>query len=624
MNDTQVTARPWSGACLGSAARNRPVTAASRRITGRHAWMAVLIGLVSAPLSIAAVATFDDLPLEPESHWNGADESGGFASGTVFFSNNYNADWGSWDGFAYSNRTDTGAEGYGAQYNAIAGSGQGGTANYAVAYIGWAEPPTISFPTPQALEGFYVTNSNYAYYSMLNGDAFAKKFGGQTGDDEDWLLLTVTGKDTAGDVVGTVEFYVADFRFADNSQDYILDTWEFVDLSALGRIRTLELTLSSSDVGAFGMNTPAVVAIDTILSDPAAAGNGPYTEAGVNGYIDPATWRHADPTEPDAVLNPIFRGWAAAVHEYAPSDETWSGPWNDPSRALGPATGDNFDIVSLGELGPAEIDRGATPGHITVVFGDPGDPTDGDAIRNDAGHDFAVFENAFMSRITTQAGSVTGKMLAELAYVEVSSNGTDFARFPSVSLTAEAVGAYGTIEVSHVFNLAGKHPNASGICTGTPFDLEGLADHPAVVSGAVDLTHIRYVRLVDVPGSGDFLDEATALTDPYSRPFRSPYRAAHPIYDQWETWGSGGFDLEAIGVLREQEYAADINLDGRVDPFDLALLASAWQSHCGQEDWIGRCDLANPKDGIVDSRDFSVLAAQWRQSEAWRSQFERE
>ena len=47
-----------------------------------------------------------------------------------------------------------------------------------------------------------------------------------------------------------------------------------------------------------------------------AALGGPYTEPGVNGYIDPVTWRHADPLGSNAVLNPIFRGWATTVAEY--------------------------------------------------------------------------------------------------------------------------------------------------------------------------------------------------------------------------------------------------------------------------------------------------------------------
>jgi hypothetical protein len=78
--------------------------------------------------------------------------------------------------------------------------------------------------------------------------------------------------------------------------------------------------------------------------------------------------------------------------------------------------------------------------------------------------------------------------------------------------------------------------------------------------------------------------------------------------------------LEAIGVLYEQRYAADINLDGTVDVLDLTLLASAWQSHFGQPNWIGRADVAPSKDLCIDGFDFAVFASQWRRVERWRAE----
>jgi hypothetical protein len=38
-------------------------------------------------------------------------------------------------------------------------------------------------------QGVYVTNTTYAYNSMRDGDMFAKKFGGPTGNDPDWYKL---------------------------------------------------------------------------------------------------------------------------------------------------------------------------------------------------------------------------------------------------------------------------------------------------------------------------------------------------------------------------------------------------------------------------------------------------
>ena len=222
----------------------------------------------------AIVTDFEDLTLAPESYWNGSDESGGFQSGSAWFNNSY-TDWGggsySWNGFAYSNITDTKTSGLDGQYNAITGGGQGDSSNYGIGYYdNWAsQPPTITLDTISVVGGLYVTNNNYAYYSMLNGDAFAKKFGGGSGNDEDWFLLTIIGKDVGGVTSGTVDFYLADYRFADNSLDYIVETWEYVDLTSLGVVKSLEFSLSSSDVGEWGMNTPAYFAMDTVVPEPA-------------------------------------------------------------------------------------------------------------------------------------------------------------------------------------------------------------------------------------------------------------------------------------------------------------------------------------------------------------------
>jgi hypothetical protein len=229
---------------------------------------AVLLLGVCGLVKAEQIANFEDLALEKGSYWNGSDSSGGFASGSAWFSNNYDTTYGSWDGFAYSDISNTSAKGLSSQYNAITGSGQGG-ANYAVGYIGWITPPTMTLNEPTIVSGLYVTNNNYAYYSMRNGDAFAKKFGGSSGNDVDWFLLTMTGKDATGAVTGTVDFYLADFRFADNHLDYIVNDWRYVNLASLGVVKSVEFNLSSSDMAPWGMNTPGYFAIDTVVPEPA-------------------------------------------------------------------------------------------------------------------------------------------------------------------------------------------------------------------------------------------------------------------------------------------------------------------------------------------------------------------
>jgi hypothetical protein len=65
-----------------------------------------------------------------------------------------------------------------------------------------------------------------------------------------------------------VEFFLADYRFADNGLDYIVDSWEYVELASLGVVKSLEFGLSSSDAGALGMNTPGYFALDTVVPEP--------------------------------------------------------------------------------------------------------------------------------------------------------------------------------------------------------------------------------------------------------------------------------------------------------------------------------------------------------------------
>lgn len=92
---------------------------------------------------------------------------------------------------------------------------------------------------------------------MLQGVYGATPFGGPTGNAPDWFKLTATGKNTSGQTVGTVDFYLADYRFSNNEEDYILNTWEWFDLSSLGQVATISFSLSSSKSDYGGMITPA-------------------------------------------------------------------------------------------------------------------------------------------------------------------------------------------------------------------------------------------------------------------------------------------------------------------------------------------------------------------------------
>ncbi len=224
----------------------------------------VFLALLSALAPVGAQAwtvDFEDLTLAPETaHYDSP-----FVSRGASFSNSF-TDWGggwwSWSGFAYSNRSDTTTPGYLNQFSAITGAGVGGGGIYCVAYA-QGEDAVVTLPSGSLPIGVFVTNTTYAYLSMLRGDAFAKKFGGPDGGDPDWFKLTATGY-SGSSLTGTAEIYLADFRFDDPSLDYVLSDWTWFDLSPLGRADTVVFRLSSSDVGAWGMNTPAYFALDNL------------------------------------------------------------------------------------------------------------------------------------------------------------------------------------------------------------------------------------------------------------------------------------------------------------------------------------------------------------------------
>lgn len=201
--------------------------------------------------------------------------------------------------------------------------------------------------------------------------------------------------------------------------------------------------------------------------------------------------------------DPAFIAWATGYENYRVGpgvDEQWK----TPEKALDKA-GDSggtgtpnftYDIVVLGRAG-----------EITLTFDKP--------IKNGEGADFAVFENSF------------NDTFLELAWVEVSSDGQNFYRFPNYSFTEDPVSAYGATDPTMIHNLAGKYRGGFG----TPFDLEDLKGKPGL-----DINNITHVKIVDIVGNGTALDSL-----------------GNPIYEAYPTSGSGGFDLDAVGVIHQAD-----------------------------------------------------------------------
>jgi hypothetical protein len=197
--------------------------------------------------------------------------------------------------------------------------------------------------------------------------------------------------------------------------------------------------------------------------------------------------------------DPSVIDWASGWVEYVPGDNLAS-TWTNPQKALGPAEGNSFDVVSLG-----------SGGSITLTFDPP--------ISNGQGWDFAIFENSFSDTFL------------ELAYVEVSSDGVNFVRFDNDSLTAEPVGGFGATDPTNIDGFGGKYRQGFG----TPFDLADISTKDDVLDGTVKLNDIGYVRIVDIIGDGTFLDTSGDV-----------------IWDPYPTAQSAGFDLDAVGVRYHQ------------------------------------------------------------------------
>jgi len=244
-----------------------------------------LVTFLWSSMALASVITFEDLtPTTPYYgpdhqihgyYWKGVDQSGGFVSGDVWFTNKCDTWYGFWQGgWAYSNVKDTTSASYGNLYSAITGGGVNGSSNYGVAYLGslGTDHAQIHFGYnsgnhEQPVLGAYVTNTTLAYLTMKNGGGYnTKKFGGEDGTDPDWYKLTIYGLDSNYERIMDkyVEFYLADYRFDDPSQDYIVDDWTWVDLSSLGSVYGLEFEVSAS---AF---TPAYFAMDNLTIGTAA------------------------------------------------------------------------------------------------------------------------------------------------------------------------------------------------------------------------------------------------------------------------------------------------------------------------------------------------------------------
>ena len=140
------------------------------------------------------------------------------------------------------------------------------------------------------------------------------------------------------------------------------------------------------------------------------------------------------------------------------------------------------------------------------------------SLHNGPGPDFAIFENGFNSSFL------------ELAFVEVSSDGIHFFRFPANSETQDSIqiGTFGAVDATNINNLAGKYQ----VNYGSPFDLDEISNDSLLNKG--NITHIKIIDVIGniTPEFANYDSQNRKINDPWPTPF-----------------ASSGFDLDAVGLI---------------------------------------------------------------------------
>ncbi len=245
----------------------------------------------------------------------------------------------------------------------------------------------------------------------------------------------------------------------------------------------------------------------------------------------------------------VFVNWASGI-------TLTRGPLDIQNPGLGLASyGVDTDALGIAEITP-------------VSFGDGGEAilTFPFAIKNGSGPDFAVFENGFTNHYM------------EFAFVEVSSDGVNFFRFEGISEapTDVQLNNFSFSDCAYIHNLAGKYRQLYG----TPFDLDEMNG----ITG-LNINNITHVRLIDVVGS---IDPQYGTLDSQGNIINDPYPTA---------FESGGFDLDAIGVIHQ---ATTSGMDE--DLIDLSVFPNPFENQF-------QCRLSGPTRVTLRNIDGQIVVS---------------
>ncbi len=237
---------------------------------------------------------FDNLVLPDTGFWNGSDTTvynHYFGDSTISFPNNYDTTYGSWDGFAFSSRTDTITEGYTNQWSVYAGHAHSDSV-FGLAYVpvDWTNsnyptvPIDINFNQAVRIDSLFITNSTYTALAIKNGTTYGRPFSTDSSDYLKVIIYFINNNDT----IANQEFYLADYT---NSTPVVVQDWQKLDFTAKENLVVTKLAFDmvTTDVGAYGPNTPLYFCLDDIsYSIPATNINTAIAKSNVRIYPNPS------------------------------------------------------------------------------------------------------------------------------------------------------------------------------------------------------------------------------------------------------------------------------------------------------------------------------------------------
>ncbi|MBK7817377.1 MAG: DUF4465 domain-containing protein [Sphingobacteriaceae bacterium] len=244
--------------------------------------LALSLTLVKAQTSTVTI-DFETFTLSPNTAYSNTN-SVAFSTSSVSFQYQWHTSFNYWSGgFSYTNKYDSAAivTSTPGLYGVKPFKGYNNSNTYVIAQ----DKGIVNLSAPSTtVDGFYITNSTYAYKAIRHGDSFARKFGDTTGTGSgttiaqgsypDFFKVTVKGYKNGSLKTDSVPFYLADYRFSNNAQDYVISNWQWVNTTILGDVDSIKFYIYTSDNGSFGPNTPLFFGIDNFTVKYSTAGIG--------------------------------------------------------------------------------------------------------------------------------------------------------------------------------------------------------------------------------------------------------------------------------------------------------------------------------------------------------------